>query len=220
MPAFIDGAILVYTYSALAARARYESTARPWTWVALWTAVSASANAAHAWSAGPGGWEGVVGAILAGLFPIGSLLGCHEIADRMIDRPATTAATDADTETATDADTKTDAASAGQADTPAVVSDLAPVALVIERAPELHAVDTETADTGTDSGHPDSVRTRTAPRGRVAEHHDEIVRLARTTDLSGRRIAEDLGLDKTAVCKVVRDVRDGQPSGQGALLAV
>jgi hypothetical protein len=88
IPVFIDGAIGVYTYSALAARARGESAVRPWVWVALWTLVSSTANAAHAWSYGPGGWEGIVGAILAGLFPIGSLLGTHEIAHRMIGRPA------------------------------------------------------------------------------------------------------------------------------------
>lgn len=87
IPLFIDGAIGVYTYSALAARARAESAARPWTWVALWTLVSSAANAAHAWGNGPGEWQGIVGAVLAGLFPIGSLLGTHEIADRMIGRP-------------------------------------------------------------------------------------------------------------------------------------
>lgn len=87
VPLFIDGAILVYTYSALAARARGEATWRPWLWVALWTAVSSAANAAHAWAMGPQGWEGIVGAVLAGLFPIGSLLGTHEIAHRMIGRP-------------------------------------------------------------------------------------------------------------------------------------
>lgn len=87
IPVFIDGAIAVYTYSALAATARAESAARPWTWVALWTLVSSAANAAHAWGYGPQGWEGVTGAVLAGLFPIGSLLGTHEIAHRMIGRP-------------------------------------------------------------------------------------------------------------------------------------
>lgn len=87
IPLFIDGAIGVYTYSALAARARRESAVRPWVWVALWTLVSSSANAAHAWAYGPGGWEGLAGAVLAGLFPIGSLLGTHEIAERMIGRP-------------------------------------------------------------------------------------------------------------------------------------
>ncbi|MFE9232027.1 DUF2637 domain-containing protein [Cellulosimicrobium funkei] len=99
VPLFIDGAILVYTYSALAARARHESAVRPWTWVALWTLVSSAANAAHAWAMGPQGWEGVVGAILAALFPIGSLLGCHEIADRMIARPAPDIHLDAPTDT-------------------------------------------------------------------------------------------------------------------------
>lgn len=199
VPAFIDGAILVYTYSALAARARHEPTVRPWTWVALWTAVSASANAAHAWSAGPGGWEGVVGAVLAGLFPIGSLLGCHEIADRMIARPDTSAATDADTTTV--------AASAGQVDTHAVVGDVAPAALVVERTSELHAVDTEATDIRTDSGHPDSAPTRTAARGRVVERLEEIDRLALTTDMSGRAIADELGLGRTSVCARVSAVR-------------
>ncbi len=214
VPAFIDGAILVYTYSALAARARHESTVRPWTWVALWTAVSASANAAHAWSAGPGGWEGVVGAVLAGLFPIGSLLGCHEIADRMIARPATSAVPDADTETTTAADTTTNAPSAGQADTPAVVGDVAPVALVVERTPELRQVDTEEPGARTDGGHPDSGRTRTAPRGRVSERLDEIDHLALTTDMSGRAIADELGLGRTSVCARVSAVRQARTSGR------
>ncbi|MFH6688473.1 DUF2637 domain-containing protein [Cellulosimicrobium funkei] len=200
VPAFIDGAILVYTYSALAARARHESTVRPWTWVALWTAVSASANAAHAWSAGPGGWEGVVGAVLAGLFPIGSLLGCHEIAHRMIARPDA-----ADTDTA----------SAGQAVAPAVVGDVAPVTLVVERASEPRVVDTEAPGAArTDGAHPDSGRTRTAPRGRVSERLDEIDRLALTTDLSGRAIADELGLGRTSVCARVSAVRQARTSGR------
>jgi hypothetical protein len=88
VPLFIDVAILVYTYSALAATARAESAVRAWTWVALWTLVSSAANAAHAWSFGPGGWQGIVGAGLAALFPIGTLLAMHEIASRMIARPA------------------------------------------------------------------------------------------------------------------------------------
>lgn len=234
VPAFIDGAILVYTYSALAARARHEPNARPWTWVALWTAVSASANAAHAWSAGPGGWEGVVGAVLAALFPIGSLLGCHEIADRMIARPSTSEATgadivpatDADTETAPDADTTADATSAGQGDALAVVGDVAPVAVVVERGPELRSVDTEASDTANDGGHPDGVRTlRTAARGRVAERLEEIDRLALTTNLSGRAIADELGLARTSVCARVSAVRAERtdtrtPGTDAALLAV
>jgi hypothetical protein len=87
LPVFIDGAIIVYTYAAIAARAEGESSIRPWMWVGLWTAVSAGANSAHAWLNGPQGYEGLVGAVLAGLIPVGSLLGTHEIADRIIVRP-------------------------------------------------------------------------------------------------------------------------------------
>ena len=72
----------------------------------------------------------------------------------------------------------------------------------------VHAVDTETTDARTDSGHPDSVRTlRTAARGRVAERLEEIDRLALTTDMSGRAIADELGLGRTSVCARVSAVR-------------
>jgi hypothetical protein len=75
LPVFIDGAIIVYTYAVIAARAEGDSSVRPWMWVGLWTAVSSGANIAHAWLNGPQGYEGVVGAVLAGLIPVGSLLG-------------------------------------------------------------------------------------------------------------------------------------------------
>lgn len=87
VPVFIDGAIIVYTYSAIAAKAEGESTIRPWLWVGLWTVVSSGANGAHAWFNGDGGTESLVGSILAGLIPLGSLLGTHEIASRVIVRP-------------------------------------------------------------------------------------------------------------------------------------
>ena len=151
-----------------------------------------------------------MGAVLAALFPIGSLLGCHEIAHRMIARPDA-----ADTETA----------SAGQAVAPAVVGDVAPIALVVERAPESRVVDTEAPGARTDGGHPDSGRTRTAPRGRVSERLDEIDRLALTTDPSGRAIADELGLGRTSVCARVSAVRAERtdartPDTDAVLLAV
>ncbi|MFD6029778.1 DUF2637 domain-containing protein [Cellulosimicrobium funkei] len=219
VPVALEVAMLGYVVAAFLRTHRGQSARLPWTLVWALTTVSSAINAAHAWDAGPRGWQGLVGALLAAGFPFMTLAAAHVVAGVALGPLADTAPA-TDTVAATDADTSTASASAGQADAPAVIGDVAPGALVVDRLAELYAVDTEVADTRADSGHPDGGRARTAPRGRVAEHHDEIVRLARTTNLSGRRIAEDLGLDKTAVCKVVRDVRDGQTTGQGALLAV
>lgn len=217
VPVVLEVAMLVYVGAALLRAHRGQSARLAWTLVWVLTTVSSAINAAHAWDAGPQGWQGAVGATLAAMFPFMTLAAAHVVVDVAVAaRPDTVAATDADTEPATDADTKTRSASAGQADAPAIVGEVAPVALVVERTPELHAVDTETTDTRTDSGHRDSVRTaRTAARGRVAEHYDEIVRLALTTDMSGRAIATTTGLDKTSVCKVVREVRAARTGGAG-----
>lgn len=219
VPVALEVAMLGYVIAAFLRTHRGQSARLPWTLVWALTTVSSAINGAHAWDAGPKGWQGIVGALLAAGFPFMTLAAAHVVAGVAFG-PLTDTAPAADTETAADADTKTSVASAGQADAAAVVGDVAPVAHGVERTPELRAVDTEATDAAADGGHRDSGRARTAPRGRVAEHREEIVHLARTTDLSGRRIAEDLGLDKTAVCKVVRDVRDGQTNGQGALLAV
>lgn len=219
VPVALEVAMLGYVIAAFLRTHRGQSARLPWTLVWALTTVSSAINGAHAWDAGPKGWQGIVGALLTAGFPFMTLAAAHVVAGVAFG-PLTDTAPAPDTETAADADTKTSAASAGQTDAPAVVGDVTPVTLGVERTPELRAVDTAATDAPADGGHPDSGRTRTAARGRVAEHREEIVRLARTTDLSGRRIAEDLGLDKTAVCKVVRDVRDGQTNGQGALLAV
>lgn len=130
-----------------------------------------------------------------------------------------------DTDARPDADTETTAASAGQAAMAVAVRDVAPFALVVERVPGPRAVDTEAADTRTGGGHRDGRRTRTAPRGRVAELREEIVRLALTTDMSGRAIADALGLGRTVVCPVVTQARARRadtrtPDADGVLLAV
>ncbi|MBN0039407.1 DUF2637 domain-containing protein [Cellulosimicrobium cellulans] len=228
VPVVLEVAMLVYVGAALLRAHRGQSARLAWTLVWVLTTVSSAINAAHAWDAGPQGWQGAVGAALAGMFPFMTLAAAHVVVDvAFTARPDIAAATDADTATvadtvaATDADTKATSASAGQADAPAVVGDVAPIALDGERAPELHAVDTETTDTRTDSGHPDSVRTlRTAARGRVAEHREEIVRLALTTDLSGRAIADRLGLGRTVVCPVVTQARAGRTGIPSAMLDV
>ncbi|SDG21683.1 hypothetical protein SAMN04487781_4035, partial [Cellulosimicrobium cellulans] len=164
-------------------------------------------------------WQGIVGATLAAGFPFMTLAAAHVVAGVALGPLA-------DTAPATDADTTTVAASAGQVDTSVVVGDVAPIAAVVERARKLHAVDTEATDTASDGGHLDGVRTiRTAARGRVAERLDEIDRLALTTGMSGRAIADALGLGRTSVCARVSAVRAGRtdtrmPDTDAVLLAL
>lgn len=87
LPTSIDSAIIGYTLAAYIHLARGESAARAWTWVALWTIVSSTANGIHAWAFGPQGWEGTFGAGLAALFPIGVLLASHTVARIMLIGP-------------------------------------------------------------------------------------------------------------------------------------
>lgn len=199
VPVALEVAMLAYVVTAAVRTHRGQRARLAWTLVWALTTVSSAINALHAWDAGPQGWQGIVGAGLAAMFPFMTLAAAHVVVGvAFAPRP--------DTETVETVDTTTDTAGTGQADTTA--------------APAPRAVDTSTADSGTDSGHQQAARTaraatRTAPRGRVAEHREAVVRLASTTSMSGRRIAEDLGLDKTAVCRVVREVRDGQTSADG-----
>lgn len=201
VPVVLEVAMLVYVGAALLRAHRGQSARLAWTLVWMLTTVSSAINAAHAWDAGPQGWQGAVGAALAGMFPFMTLAAAHVVVDvAFAARP--------DTAALTDAATATSVASTGQAD---AVREVAPVALVVEPAPALHTAAAETADARTDSGHPDGVRTiRTAARGRVAERLDEIDRLALTTDMSGRAIADELGLGRTSVCARVSAVRAGR----------
>ena len=215
VPVVLEVAMLVYVGAALLRAHRGQSARLAWTLVWVLTTVSSAINAAHAWDAGPQGWQGAVGAALAGMFPFMTLAAAHVVVDvAFTARPVTATPTVADA----DAVSATDVAD--------VVGDLAPIALVVERAPELHTADTATADIRTDGGHTDGDRTiRTAARGRVAERFDEIDRLALTTELSGRAIADELGLGRTSVCARVSAVRAGRtdsrtPDTDVVLLAV
>ncbi|MDF2806418.1 MAG: hypothetical protein K0S43_1364 [Cellulosimicrobium sp.] len=186
VPVALEVAMLAYVVAAFLRTHRGQSARLPWTLVWALTTVSSAINAAHAWDAGPQGWQGIVGALLAAGFPFMTLAAAHVVAGVALG-PLT------DTTPATDADTVAAAANAGQTDTDDAEA-AAPIALVVERAPRLHAA-------------PDAGRTRTAPRGRVAEHREEIVRLALTTDMSGRAIADELGLGRTVVCPIVTEAR-------------
>ncbi|NDO91225.1 DUF2637 domain-containing protein [Cellulosimicrobium composti] len=220
VPVALEIAMLGYVVAAFLRTHRGQNARLPWTLVWALTTVSSAINAAHAWDAGPQGWQGTVGATLAAGFPFMTLAAAHVVAGVALG-PLT------DTTPAKDTDTYTEtgAASAGEAAVPDVVGNVAPVALVVQRAPELRATDTEAPGARTDGGHPDSGRTRTAPRGRVSERLDEIDRLALATDLSGRAIADQLGLGRTSVCARVSAVRAGRtdtrtPDADVVLLAV
>lgn len=210
VPVALEVAMLGYVIAAFVRTHRGQSARLPWTLVWALTTVSSAINAAHAWDAGPKGWQGIVGASLAAGFPFMTLAAAHIVAGVALGPLADTVpATHADT--ATDTAAEAAAASAEQAGSPQAVDEVAPVSLVVERAPELRAVGTEATDTRPDSGHPDGVRTsRTAARGRVAERLEEIDRLALTTDMSGRAIADELGLGRTSVCARVSAVRAGR----------
>lgn len=204
VPVALEVAMLAYVVTAAVRTHRGQTARLAWTLVWALTTVSSALNALHAWDSGPGAWQGVVGAALAGTFPLMTLAAAHVVVGVAF-APRT------DTVTATDTDTETTSASARQTDKDAAVV-AQPVALVVERAPELHAAASVRADA--------AAPVRRRPSGRVAQHRDEIVRLARTTDRSGRRIAEDLGLDKTAVCAIVREIRDGRTDAPSGMLDV
>lgn len=93
LPAFVDGAIIVYTIAMLVFRSRGHSTVFAWTALLTFTAVSVAANAAHAYAEGnAGSWQTWVGAGLAGLAPAGVAVAIHTIAMLTV-RPSETAAT-------------------------------------------------------------------------------------------------------------------------------
>jgi hypothetical protein len=97
VPVTIDGAILVYTLAALVYRARGESARIAWASLSLFTTVSVIGNAAHAATNGPGGPQGVLGAVVAGLAPVAVFLTTHTIA-RLVVAPPTAADVEAPVE--------------------------------------------------------------------------------------------------------------------------
>lgn len=88
VPVTIDASILVYTLAVFIFRARGERNGRVWTSLILFTAVSVTANAAHAWDAGAGDWHGYAGAAIAGLAPVSVLLTTHTLAELVVAKPA------------------------------------------------------------------------------------------------------------------------------------
>ncbi|MGW6006755.1 DUF2637 domain-containing protein [Oerskovia enterophila] len=108
IPVSIDAAQIDFFLAAFIHFARGESTPWAWSWVTFWTLVSASANAAYAWSSGPCGWEGIAGAGLVAFFPIGTQVTSHTAARIMIGRLALVAASAVEPDRQTDVNSRTD----------------------------------------------------------------------------------------------------------------
>lgn len=184
VPVFIEGAILVYTGVAIVHQARHEDrlARRAWTWVRLWTLVSSAANGSHAWDAGPGGWQGIVGVVIAALIPVGVYVAVHMAAGLIVELTALEPAT---------------AAAAGAEAEPAR-TDVAPDPLIVLEEIEQAGPATTVAGRGVAGQRRPSLSARDTER---------IATLARTTHLSGTKIAEQLGTSKNKTCALVVQVR-------------
>jgi hypothetical protein len=88
VPVFIDGAILTYALAVLVHRSRGESVWPSWVSLAVFTAMSVAANAAHAVAAPQEQWwQTLVGASLAALAPLGVFAATEQMARLVVLRP-------------------------------------------------------------------------------------------------------------------------------------
>ncbi|WP_400111674.1 DUF2637 domain-containing protein [Cellulosimicrobium funkei] len=89
VPVSLEVAMLGYVIAAFVRTHRGQSARLPWTLVWALTTVSSAINAAHAWDAGPKGWQGIVGATLAAGFPFMTLAAAHVVAGVALGRSRT-----------------------------------------------------------------------------------------------------------------------------------
>ena len=90
VPVFIDLAILVYAASVLVHKARGERTLASWAALGTFTALSVFANAAHAWSYVQDhdhAWQGVVGAVIAGMVPVAIFVATEQLSRVAVEDP-------------------------------------------------------------------------------------------------------------------------------------
>lgn len=87
LPAYVDGAILVYTLAALVFRARGESARLEWAALGVFAALSVAANGVHAWTTAPEGLQVALGVILAALAPVSVVMTTHTIARLVVAPP-------------------------------------------------------------------------------------------------------------------------------------
>lgn len=90
VPAFIDTAILVYAGSILIHKARGEKTWQSWVLLAAFTGLSVIANVAHALTYGDtneGSWQGIVGAVIAGMVPFAVFAATEQLSRVAVEDP-------------------------------------------------------------------------------------------------------------------------------------
>lgn len=233
VPVMIDSAILVYTLAALVLQARGESTVRTWCSLALWTALSVAANSLHAWTDIPALVQTIAGMTIAGLAPIAVMLATHTLTDLLVAKPDTEAAS-AVAELAAVTDVAPDPLvvleeieEAGPATTVATgvagvrISggderrDVAPSPRLVAKVATPVAMSVAGDHVAVADGDERCV-VAVAERPVVAVPRrsslsamdtERIAALARTTHLSGTKIAEELGTNKNKTCALVVQVR-------------
>lgn len=87
LPAYVDGAILVYTVAALVFRSRGDDARLEWAALGLFAALSVAANGVHAWTTAPAWLQVALGVTLAALAPVSVLLTTHTIAKLIVAPP-------------------------------------------------------------------------------------------------------------------------------------
>lgn len=90
VPAFIDTALLVYAGSILIHKTRGEKTWQSWALLAAFTGLSVIANVAHALSYGDaqaGSWQGIIGAVIAGMVPFAVFAATEQLSRVAVEDP-------------------------------------------------------------------------------------------------------------------------------------
>ncbi|UVK59065.1 hypothetical protein SEA_CEN1621_50 [Microbacterium phage Cen1621] len=189
IPAYVDGAILVYTVAALIFRARGESARLAWGSLALYASLSVAANGVHAWDNAPEELKAALGVVLAALAPVAVLLTTHTIA-RLIVAPAAPA------------EVAEPVAEAAPAEVPQGLLDYAEADAELTR--ELYANTWQPEENPAAVERPAALSRAPLTALETAARNERIRELATSDpELSTRAIAELVGTSKSTVARVL-----------------
>lgn len=184
IPVASEVSLIGFVIAAFVRMHRGTAAWRVWTLVWAWTLALSTINALHAWDAGPKGWQGIVGATIAASFPVITAITAHTVAGL-----AFAALPEVDA-----APTPRPVAVLEDVVNPVLVAPSAVASLKARRAAREARKDVE--------------------RARASRSLDEampqIRELVATTDLSGRKIAAQLGTPRTPTCAVVAELRKAE----------